>query len=168
MKNLTENLKVWRKDRNITKADYLTFVGNVLEELLEPLYGKKGIENIKEDFIERWIHKEECEDYSDIRFIIDILDTIQDIQVFCINETELMGYDNIKCNEEVFKHINCRKQDPSQKIEWQQFGANGKWQKDKNQNPNEIYQPNYEKCRIQEEIKTDKNIPDFFNCNEVV
>ena len=30
-KTLTENLKVWRKDRNITRADYLVFVGNILE-----------------------------------------------------------------------------------------------------------------------------------------
>ena len=28
-KNLTENLREWRKERNITKADYLTFVGNI-------------------------------------------------------------------------------------------------------------------------------------------
>ena len=27
-KNLTQNLREWRKARNITNADYLTFVGN--------------------------------------------------------------------------------------------------------------------------------------------
>lgn len=164
MKNLTENLRVWRKDRNITKADYLTFVGNVLEELLEPLYDKYHIEKFKNDMVDIYFDSMNI----DLLNESDVIDTIQDIQVFCINETELMGYDNIKCNEEVFKHINCRKQDLNQKIEWQQFGANGKWQKDKNQNPNEIYEPNYEACKIQEEIKTDKNIPDFFNCNEVI
>ena len=37
---------------------------------------------------------------------------LQDIQVFCINETELMGFDNIKCNKEVFSEINSREQDP--------------------------------------------------------
>lgn len=163
MKNLTENLRVWRKDRNITKADYLVFVGNILEELLEPLYLSATINNMKDEIFHKYF--EHCTFKS---LNLEIIDAIQDIQVFCVNETELMGYDNIKCNEEVFKHINCRKQDPDQRIEWQQFGVNGKWQKDKNQNPNEIYEPNYEACKIQEEIKTDKNIPDFFNCNEVV
>ena len=33
-KTLTENLRQWRADRNITKADYLTFVENILEELM--------------------------------------------------------------------------------------------------------------------------------------
>lgn len=166
MKNLTENLRDWRKNRNITKANYLVFVANVLEELLEPIYDKENVDYIKSQIWVDYFSKQDV--IIDNLKIDDIVDTIQDIQVFCINETELMGYDNIKCNEEVFKHINCRKQDPNQKIEWQQFGANGKWQKDKNQNPNEIYEPNYEACKIQEEIKTDKNIPDFFNCNEVI
>ena len=162
MKNLTENLRKWRKDRNITKANYLVFVGNILEELMEPIWSKRAIEINKNEILENYFLSS-----GTVMNNIDIIDTIQDIQVFCINETELMGYDNIKCNEEVFKHINCRKQDPDQKIEWQQFGANSKWQKDKNQNQNEIYELNYEACKIQEEIKTDKNIPDFFNCNEV-
>ena len=52
-KNLTENLKIWRKDRNITKADYLTFVGNILEELLEPVYEKPTINDIKNKIIEQ-------------------------------------------------------------------------------------------------------------------
>lgn len=146
-KNLTENLREWRKERNITKADYLTFVGNVLEELLEPLYTKESIEYIKDDFI-KWIYKEECDDYSYIRFVNDVLDAIQDIQVFCINETEQMGYDNIKCNNEVFKHINCRRQDPKQKEEWLKNGASGKWQKDQNQSKDELYEPNYESCKL--------------------
>ena len=148
MSNLTENLREWRKDRNITKADYLTFVGNVLEELLEPLYSKKSIEHIKEDFIRVWIHKEECEDYSDIRFVNDVLDTIQDIQVFCINETELMGYDNIKCNKEVFDEINSREQCPIQYQEWQDNGANGKWKKDPNQKSWTTYKANYGSCKL--------------------
>lgn len=148
MKNLTENLREWRKERNITKADYLTFVGNVLEELLEPLYGKKSIENIKDDFIATWIHKEDCSDYSDLRFLNDVLDSIKDIKVFCVNEIELMGYDDIKTDKEVFKHINCRKQDPKQKEEWLKNGAIGKWQKDQNQSKDELYEPNYESCKL--------------------
>ena len=142
-KNLTENLREWRKDRNITKADYLTFVGNVLEELLEPLYTKRAVKNYKDEIFE--IYFKQC---STKHLEIDILDAIQDIQVFCINETELMGYNNIKCNNEVFKHINCRKQDPKQKEEWIKNGAAGKWQKDQKQSKDEIYEPNYEGCKL--------------------
>ena len=40
MSNLTENLRQWRADRNITKADYLTFVENILEELMECIHSK--------------------------------------------------------------------------------------------------------------------------------
>ena len=149
MKTLTENLKEWRKDRNITNANYYNFVGNILEELLEPLYdgankewSKKAIKEDKESILRNYF-------VYDITPSEDaIIDAIQDIQVFCVNETELMGYDNIKCNDEVFKHINCRKQDPIQYIEWKEKGAYGKWQKDKNQDPKEIYEPNYTSCKL--------------------
>ncbi len=149
MSNLTENLRQWRADRNITKADYLVFVGNVLEELLEPLYTKKSIENIKDDFISTWIDKDDCFDYSDLRFLNDVVDAIQDIQVFCINETELMGFDNIKCNKEVFSEINSREQDSEQKEEWLKNGAVGKWQKSLlPEHIEKCYKANYDSCKL--------------------
>ena len=143
MSNLTENLREWRKDRNITKADYLTFVENVLEELLEPLYIKEDIEKIKSQIMTRYF-SEGCGASENI-----IVDTIQDIQVFCINETELMGYDNLKCNKEVFDEINSREQDPVQKVEWLKNGAVGKWEKNKRQESWTLYKANYESCRIE-------------------
>ena len=78
----------------------------------------------------------------------EIIDILQDIQVFCINETELMGYDNIKCNDEVFQEINSREQDPQQFAEWQKFGASGKWQKNRHQKDWTLYKANYESCKI--------------------
>lgn len=143
MSNLTEDLKVWRKERNITNQSYINFVENILEEILEPLYDKNTI-----DIFKNRIMKEYFPDNKWIYNNVDVLDAIQDIQVFCINETELMGYDNIKCNQEVFKHINCRKQDPKQKEEWLRNGAIEKWQKDQNQSKDEIYEPNYESCKL--------------------
>jgi len=142
-KTLTENLKVWRKDRNITKHSYIDFVENILEELLEPLYDKQTILKFKKDMIKKYFPKEIW-----IYDSKEVIDAIQDIQVFCINETELMGYDNVKCNNEVFKHINCRKQDPSQMIEWKEKGAYGKWKKWSEQPEEEIYQPDYESCKL--------------------
>ena len=142
-KNLTENLRQWRADRNITKADYFTFVENILEELMECIHSKDMIPKLKKQIMNDYFNK-------DIVTVInsEVVDILQDIQVFCINETELMGYDNIKCNSEVFKHINCRKQDPTQKEEWLKNGAVGKWQKDKNQPKDEIYESNYESCKL--------------------
>ena len=143
MSNLTENLRQWRADRNITKADYLTFVENILEELMECIHSKDMIPKFKKQIMNDYFNR-------DIVTVInsEVVDILQDIQVFCVNETELMGFDNIKCNNEVFKHINCRKQDPKQKELWTENGANEKWLKDANQNPNEIYEPDYESCKL--------------------
>ena len=143
MSNLTENLRQWRADRNITKADYLTFVENILEELMECIHSKDMIPKFKKQIMNDYFNK-------DIVTVInrEVVDILQDIQVFCINETELMGFDNIKCGAEVFKHISCRKQDPLQKEQWKKFGAYGKWLKDPNQDPSELYEPDYEKCKL--------------------
>ena len=143
-KTLTEKLKVWRKDRNIIKDDYLTFVGNVLEELLEPIYEKVAVDDIKTKIVNQYFSYTDEFQWSQT----DIVDTIQDIQVFCINETELMGYDNLKCNNEVFQEINSREQDPQQFAEWQKYGANGKWQKDKHQKDWTLYKANYGACKL--------------------
>ena len=126
MSNLTENLRQWRSDRNITKADYLTFVENILEELMECIHSKDMIPKFKKQIMNEYFNK-------DIVTVInsEVVDILQDIQVFCINETELMGFDNIKCNKEVFSEINSREQDPIQKEEWLKNGAVGKWQKKK-------------------------------------
>ena len=143
MNNLTENLRQWRKDRNITKADYLVFVENILEELMECIYEKPFIEKFKKEIMKSYFNKEDI-----VPIKSEIIDILQDIQVFCINETELMGYDNIKCNDEVFQEINSREQDPQQFAEWQKFGASGKWQKNRHQKDWTLYKANYESCKI--------------------
>ena len=142
MKTLTENLKEWRTSRNIINPNTSVFIENVLEELLEIYYAdKEMIKACKNDIMNDYFCLPELNE-------INTIDAIQDNQVFCINETELMGYDNLKCNKEVFKHISCRKQNPIQKEQWEKFGAFGKWEKDKKQNQDEIYQPNYESCKL--------------------
>ena len=143
MSNLTENLRQWRTDRNITKHSYMVFVENILEELLEPLYNKETISKFKKEMIEKYFPGEEWFYNNE-----DVVDMLQDIQVFCINETELMGYDNIKCNKEVFEEINSREQDPEQKQQWVKYGAVGKWQKYKFQKDWTLYKANYESCKL--------------------
>ena len=142
-KTLTENLRQWRADRNITKADYFVFVENILEELMECIYPKNRIHRFKEKIMNDYFNK-------DIVVINDseIVDILQDIQVFCINETELMGFDNIKCNKEVFSEINSREQDPEQKEEWLKNGAVGKWKKNERQESWTLYKANYESCKL--------------------
>ncbi len=143
MNNLTENLRQWRADRNITKADYLTFVENILEELMECIHSKDMIPKFKKQIMNDYFNK-------DIVTVInsEVADILQDIQVFCINETELMGFDNIKCNKEVFSEINSREQDPIQKEQWEKFGTFGKWEKDKRQESCTLYKANYESCKL--------------------
>ena len=141
--SLTKDLRRWRKDRNITKADYLTFVGNILEELMEPIWTKNAIEINKKEILENYFLRS-----GTVMNNIDIIDAIQDIQVFCINETELMGYDNERCNLEVFRHISCRKQNPIQKEQWLKFGAYGKWEKWSEQPKETLYKANYESCKL--------------------
>ncbi len=142
-KTLTENLRQWRADRNITKADYLTFVENILEELMECIHTKDMIPKFKKQIMNDYFNK-------DIVTVInsEVADILQDIQVFCINETELMGFDNIKCNKEVFSEINSREQDPIQKEQWEKFGTFGKWEKDKRQESWTLYKANYESCKL--------------------
>ena len=141
-KNLTENLRDWRTVRNIKNPDTKVYVANVIEELLEIFYKDKEIIKSHQKAI--------MSIYFDLLPISEIntIDCIQDNQVFSINEIENMGYNNLLCNEEVFKHINCRKQDPMQFLEWRESGPNGKWKKWEQQPKDEIYEPNYEACKI--------------------
>ena len=115
--SLTKDLRRWRKDRNITKADYLVFMANVLEELLEPIYDdKQEIEYLKQRAMNLLAYNKDT--ISKNLKELDVVDCIQDIIVFSTNEIELMGYDNERCNLEVFRHISCRKQNPIQKEQW--------------------------------------------------
>ena len=144
MSNLTKNLRQWRADRNITKADYLTFVENILEELMECIHSKDMIPKFKKQIMNEYFNK-------DIVTVInsEVVDILQDIQVFCINETELMGFDNIKCNKEVFSEINSREQDPIQKEQWEKFGTYGKWEKSLlTEHKEKWYKANYESCKL--------------------
>lgn len=142
MKTLTENLKEWRKERNIINPNTSVFVANVIEELLEIFYdNKQEIKFLQNEIMDLYFDKEPISE-------LNTVDSIKDIKVFSINEVEQMGYDDIKTDNEVFKHINCRKQNPIQKEQWEKFGAFGKWEKDRQQNQKEIYQPNYESCKL--------------------
>jgi len=137
---LSRNLEQWRKDRNITTPDYKVFFENIIEELLEPMYSKDCINQFKKEIIDMYYIETKLNTH-------EVIDAIQDIKVFCNNETALMGYDNKKCEDEVFKEINSRKQCPIQKELWEETYPVGKWEKDKNQDESTLYKANYSSCK---------------------
>lgn len=142
-KGVHKLLAKWRKERNITRSNYYVYCGNIIEELLEPIFDdKKVIEEIKREILFRYfvanitINKNK------------IVDTICDIQVFSINELGTMKYNPKKCMLETIKEISSRHQDPKQKEDWVKNGASGKWQKWAEQPKETLYIANYEKCKI--------------------
>jgi hypothetical protein len=59
-----------------------------------------------------------------------------------------LGFYFEKCMLETIKEISSRRQDPKQFAEWAENGANGKWIKDKNQDPSTLYKADYESCKL--------------------
>ena len=146
--NLTKSLRDWRKERNINSITRATYVKQIIEELFELyLTDKKAIDTNTLALYNTWfLHLERNEIDNDT-----FVDTLQDIQVFSTNATELLGFDNLKSNEEVFKEINSREQCPKQKLEWEKRGNNGeKWQKNKEQLEETLYKANFENCLLED------------------
>lgn len=118
-----DSLRVWRRERNIIAPS-----GAIITMLEEEL----------------------CE-YSDARDVSDeheMVDALADIIVLASNDLALMGYDVDLVMKQVVKHISSRVQDPLQAVSWRMEGPDGKWQKDKDQDPSSIYLPDYTVCRI--------------------
>ena len=143
--NLTEALRGWRKDRNITNIDRETYVKQIIEELFE-LYGleKEAIDKNTKQLFDSWFKQLECREVG----VETLIDGAQDIVVFSDNFIELNGYDSDKVSEEVFLEINSREQDPTQKTDWEKNGASGKWKKNPLQNPETLYKADFDKCKL--------------------
>ena len=166
--NNTENLRKWRKDRNITEPNPKAYIENILEELLEIVYeDKKEIKYYQNEIMDKYFFEELFKNISEER----ILDAIQDNRVFSENETELMGYDADKTLNEVIKEVSSRKQDPDQFIEWQQTKPFGKWKKDINQPKETLYKADFSICKLNNKEVHISNmlddLPDYFKCNEL-
>lgn len=147
MVGINKNLANWRKDRNINVSNTKDYIANILEELLEICYDNKDeIKEMQKAIMLFYFNREPLSE-------VNTIDAIQDIQVFSINEIENMGYSNLLCNEEVFKHINTRKQDPGQSVEWKINGPKGKWKKWEEQPKEELYTPDYKSCKYKLESK---------------
>lgn len=146
--SLTKSLRGWRKERNIKSITRETYVKQVLEELFE-LYGlqKEQVKTNTQALYDTWfLHLASREVSVDI-----LLDGAEDNRTFSTNFIELLGYDEIKVSEEVFKEINSRKQDPKQKELWDKGqGLEQKWQKDQNQPKETLYEADFSNCKLNE------------------
>lgn len=141
LKGVYKLLARWRKERNITHSNYYTYCGNIIEELLEPLYEKETVKLIKEEILKKYFVEMNNLDED------KVVDTICDVQVFSINELGTMKYNNKKCMIETIKEISSRKQDPQQKIEWTNTKPTGKWKKWEDQPKDTLYAANYSICK---------------------
>lgn len=148
--NLAKALRDWRSERNITTIDRATYVKQVIEEIFELyLTDKKAIDKNTESLYNTWfLHLESLPEDKE-RLVDSAIDQI----VFGTNFVELNGYDCNKASEEVYKEISSRKQDLRQKIEWETKGASGKWQKDKQQDKETLYQADFSKCKLKSDEK---------------
>lgn len=118
----TDGLKHWRADRNIL-APQGNYFGMIAEELDEYTLAKDS-------------HNEHA-----------MIDALADIMVLTANEVALMGYELDLVMKQVVKHISSREQDPAQRREWNTVGPSGKWQKNPNQDPATLIEPDYSVCR---------------------
>ena len=69
-----------------------------------------------------------------------IIDALADIIVFSANEIANRGYDLDLVMKQVAKEILSRKGSLNEKT--------GKWEKDPNQDPSELYKANFELCKV--------------------
>lgn len=139
---MVKKLRNWRVSRNITTPNYGNLCKNFLEEMLEPLYSKKEIPHLVDCIYDTYFAGKIPTSEN------AVVDAINDICVFGINDLDMMGYDFDKTMDETIKEISSRKQNPNQKEVWDKWGADGKWQKDKKQDSSTLYFANYGSCRI--------------------
>lgn len=143
MFNNKMSLREWRSSRNITTPNTRVYVLNAIEELLEIYYTDKKVIKQHQETIDEMF-------FQGLTPISEenTIDSLNDIQVFAINECELMGYDNDLTMNETIKEISSRLQDPTQKIEWQEKIPYGKWKKWAEQPKSTLYEANYADCKV--------------------
>ena len=140
-----ELLEKWRENRNIKAGSYKyrSQVEMFAEELFE-LMGYKAIE-IEEEILPRFMDKYfdgSREPYHNVK-----IDAMCDFTVLATNGTEQLGYDAKKCMYETIAEISSRIQDPIQARKWQENKPEGKWLKFREQDPETLYEANYDRCR---------------------
>lgn len=119
---LFEKIIEWNKSRNNTEFNCISEYQMLSEELTELLTA----------------HNEEDEH--------EMVDALCDLIVVATGALWKLGYNPDLALEECIKHISSREQDPIQKAQWEENGAEGKWLKNKLQGS--IYIPNYQSAKL--------------------
>lgn len=73
---------------------------------------------------------------------------LHSIDSFCREQLIALGVVPDLAMKQVVKHISSRVIDPTKQADWD-AGLLSKWPKDPNQEPDTIYEPNYNLCRLQ-------------------
>jgi hypothetical protein len=177
MKLILDGLNIWREERNNNNKDFIVSVevGNLLEECKEYLDAENDYERI-DALCDLCVFS--INGLSYLKHLITNIDIFSNPCIYRIighvgrignreNKVEPLinilkhsksmmielGYDFEKCMIETIKEISSREQDPIQKEEWSKNGPSGKWQKNKQQNPDTLYKADYESCKLPNGVK---------------
>jgi len=78
---------------------------------------------------------------------LGMVDDLADIITAAVGQLTKLGFNPQLVLKQTVKHVHSRKIDPD-KAEAFKRGELLKWPKDPNQNPNTIYEPNYNLCKL--------------------
>lgn len=92
--------------------------------------------------------KEELVEFSEGETADDGVDALCDIIVVATGAMWKLGYNPNIAMEETLKEISSRQQDPVQKAQWEENGAEGKWKKWVYQPSNTLYKADYSKAKL--------------------
>lgn len=91
--------------------------------------------------------QEELNELFDAVHEHDAIDALCDIIVVATGAIHKLGYNPNIAMSETLKEINSRQQCPIQKDVWEKWGATGKWEKNKEQDPSTLYKANYDNAK---------------------
>ena len=90
---------------------------------------------------------EELQEFENAQTDDEEVDALCDLIVIAVGALWKKDYCPTLSLQETIKEISSRKQCPLQKDIWDQWGADGKWQKDKEQPSDTLYVADYEKAK---------------------
>lgn len=101
-----------------------------------------------DDISEQDMLSEELEEFCDAETSTQMVDALCDIIVVATGAIWKLGYNPNIAMEETLKEISSRQQDPVQKKQWEENGADGKWKKWVYQLSNTLYKADYSKAEL--------------------
>ena len=100
------------------------------------------------DRVEVVMLEEELDEFIVAETSAQMVDALCDIIVVATGAMWKLGYNPNIAMEETLKEINSRQQDPVQKAQWEENGAEGKWKKWVYQPSNTLYKADYNKAKL--------------------